>query len=436
MHSALFALIDEVQWLLVVAFLKRHTKKIFPALAYRNYRLFIVGHGISLTGSWMHRMAQGYLVYELTGSALWVGIIDAIGTLPILLFSLFAGVILDHFPKRNVVRITQAVQCLSGITLGFFVITDNASLLALGLLAFINGCASSIDLPARFSLPMDLVGKKDLHAAYALNMSTVHAARILGPAIGGFLIAGIGVGWVFLINGLTFLAPFISFTLISFPPFVQRVHENVIGAIKDGVSYALGHSELRLLLLYTAIFGIFGWSYTTMLPVFASDVYAMGPSGLGLLFSVAGAGTVLGGFVMSGISRLGFNPHRLILFGSILYSVSLFFFTLHPWFTLALGLLFFVGFGQAFQNSTVHTRVQMLCSDTMRGRVSSIQSVMLQGMQPIGSIQVGLVASFFGPQIAVAIGALTMFASGILLYKKFPVKSAQRTFERIEKPIV
>ncbi len=303
----------------MVQFLKRHTKNFFPALAYRNYRLFIMGHGISLTGSWMHRMAQGYLVYEITGSALWVGIIDAIATLPILLFSLFAGVILDHFPKQHVVRITQAVQCLSGITLGIVVLTGNESLLILGVLGFITGCASSIDLPARFSLPMDLVGKKDLHAAYALNMSTVHTARILGPAVGGFLIAGVGVGWVFLINGLTFLAPFIAFTLISFPPFVQRIHDNVFIAIRDGVSYALNHAELRLLLMYTAIFGVFGWSYTTMLPVFASDVYAMGPSGLGLLFSAAGAGTVLGGFVMSGISRLGFNQHRLIIFVTVLY---------------------------------------------------------------------------------------------------------------------
>lgn len=381
-------------------------------------------------------MAQGYLVYDMTHSAFWVGAIDAISTVPILLFSLFAGVILDHFPKRNVVRITQAVQCASGVALGVFVLTDNISLLVLGLIGFIGGCASAVDLPARFSLPMDFVGKRDLHSAYALNMSTVHAARIVGPAIGGFLIAGFGVGWVFLLNGLSFFAPFIAFTLISFPPFVQRVHENVLHAIREGVIYAFKYTELRLLLTYTAIFGIFGWSYTTMLPVFASDVFAMGPSGLGLLFSVAGAGTVLGGFVMSAISHLGFNFHRLILFGSILYSISLLLFTLHPWFVLALGLLFFVGLGQAFQNSTVHTRVQILCSDAMRGRVSSIQSVMLQGMQPIGSFQVGLVASYAGPQIAVAIGAFIMFVSCILLYRRFPGASAQRPFERIEKPVV
>lgn len=371
-------------------------------------------------------------MYELTGSALWVGVVDAIATLPLLFFSLFAGVVLDRFPKRDILRAAQFVQFAIGTTLGMLVLTDHASLFTIGLLGFLSGSVSAMDQPARMGLPIDLVGKRDLHAAFALNMSTVHMARIIGPAFGGFIIAGFGVGWAFLINGLTFLAPCITFSLIRFPPFVKRPRERIVSSITHGIHYVRRHTEIRLLLTYLSVFGLFGWSYTTMLPVFASEVFVLGPSGLGLLFSAAGAGTVLGGVLISALSRLPFNHHKIVLFGSLLFSSALFFFAIQPWYTVALLLLFCIGFGQAFQNSTVHTRVQMLCEDSMRGRVSSIQSVMLQGMQPIGSFQVGLIASYFGAQVAVALGAIIMFVSGIMLYQKLPnTAHSSRVFHRV-----
>jgi len=419
-HSKLTELYCAVEFLSVIQLLKHHTKIVFPALAHRNYRIFITGHGVSLIGSWMFRMAQGYLVYQMTSSAFWVGAIDAISTVPVLMFTLFAGVILDHFPKQYVLCATQLMQFATGLALTILVFSDHVSLSSLAIIGFLSGCAAAVDQPARFSLPIDLVGKKDLHAAYALNVSTVHAARIVGPALGGFVIAGFGVGWVFLFNSLSYLALFIALLYMKFPPFVAHIHKSIIEAIREGLSYAVTHIELRWIFVYMVVLNIFGWSYMTMLPVFASEVFNLGPSGLGFLFSAAGVGTVTGGFIVSARSKHGYNPHKLILFGGLLYSISLFFFSLHSFYTLALLFLFGVGFGQAFQNSTLHTRVQTLTTDRMRGRVSSIQSLVMQGMQPLGSFQVGLVASYLGAPIAVGAGALILFSSALFLYRKFP----------------
>lgn len=225
----------------------------------------------------------------------------------------------------------------------------------------------------------------------------------------------------FLINGLSFAAPVIAFNLINFSPFVKKPHFGTIHAIKEGLNYAFHHELIKFLLFYMSVIGIFGWSYTTMLPVIAQNVFHKDASGLGLLFSAAGAGTVFGALTVSAYSRK-LNPQKLILFGGLVFSISLFLFTLHAIFTLALVLLFIAGFGMAYQNSTIQATIQHRVDDHVRGRVASIQSLMMLGMTPLGSFQVGLVADHYGPQIAVRVGAVMIFLAAIVLYLLSPKK--------------
>lgn len=370
----------------------------------------------------MHRVALGYLVFQMTHSPFWVGAIDALTNLPTTLFSLVGGSIVDRFPKQNILRLTQTLQLVVATALGILVLTDHINLVSLGIMVFLLGMVNALDQPARISLPIELVDQEHLHSAISLNMSVFNSARIIGPAIAGWLIYSFGIGWAFLLNGISFIAPVIAFNFINFAPFIKKPHLGTWHSIREGLIYAFTHKVIRMLLFYMVVIGIFGWSYTTMLPVIASQVFHKDSAGLGLLFSAAGAGTVLGAITISAYSRR-LNPHKLIFFGGLVYSISLFLFTLHSMFYLALGLLFLVGFGQAYQNSTLQAQIQHQVDDHIRGRVSGIQSLMMQGMQPIGSFQVGIAATFLGPQIAIRIGALIILAAALLFFLKSPKKT-------------
>lgn len=399
-----------------------HVRRAFPAFGYKNYRIFFAAQLVSLTGTWMETVSEGYLAFQMTHSPLWVGIIAGLGNLPTTLLALVGGTLVDRYPKRNILRFTQSFQMVTATTLGIIVLSGHITLPILGVMVFLMGLVNAVDQPARISLPIDLVERRHLHSATALNMSIYNSARIIGPAIAGLLIFSVGTGWAFLLNGLSFIAPVIAFNLIDFAPFIEKPHLGTWPSIKEGLHYAFTHKMIRFLFFYMAMIGIFGWSYTTMLPVIAANIFHKDASGLGLLFSAAGAGTVLGAITVSAYSRR-FNPYKLILFGGLVYSIALFLFTLHSIYLLALGMLFIVGFGQAYQNSTLQATIQRHVDDNFRGRVSSIQALMMQGMQPIGSFQVGLVATYMGPQFAVAVGAIVIFIAAILLYLKTPKES-------------
>ncbi len=405
--------------------LKTHSLKLFPAFRYKNYRIFFAAQIISLTGTWMQRVAQGYLVFQMTHSPFWVGAIDAASNLPTTFLALVGGTLVDRFPKKRILQITQTLQLIFATILGILVISGHINLGTLAIMVFILGLVNAVDQPARISLPVDLVDDQYLHSATALNMSMFNSARIVGPAIAGWLIYSVGIGWAFLLNGLSFVAPVIAFSFIKFAPFIPKPHFGTWHAIKEGVSYAFHHEMIKFLLIYMAIIGIFGWSYSTMLPVIADRVFHQGASGLGLLYSAAGVGTVIGALSVSAYSRR-FDSEKLIFFGGLLVSIALFMFTLHSIYILALILLFMVGFGMAYQNSTLQAKVQTSVDDHIRGRVSSIQSLMMQGMTPIGSLQIGIVAEHFGPQLAVRVGAVVIFMAAIVLFLKTPKSSLNK----------
>ena len=365
----------------------------------------------------MQRVALGFLIFQMTGSPLWVGIIDAMSTLPAMFLSFIGGALADRYSKRTILRLTQFLQFVLGTSLGILVITDHATLFSIGVMVLLLGVVNAIDNPTRISIGIELVGKKDLQSATAINMSVFNSARIIGPVLAGWVIFSLGAGWAFLINGISFLAPVIAYQFIQFVPHVKPDHVDTWRSIKDGLAYVRSHRELRLLLLYMGGIAVFGWSYMTILPVLAGTVFHVDAAGLGYLFSAAGVGSVLGALSVSAFGRF-FNPHKLIFFGGTIFTFSLLLAVIHPVFTFALVCLFFVGFGQAYQNSTIQTRIQQVAADHMRGRISSMQSFMTQGMQPFGSLQVGVIASVLGPQVAIGSGAVILFMGAIALFSR------------------
>lgn len=391
----------------------------FPAFKYRNYRIFFVSQTISLVGLWMQMVALGYLVFEMTHSAFWVGTITALNYLPATFFTLIGGTIVDRFPKKNVLQTTQTLSFILATFLGILVITGNINLLSLAVLVTLLGFVNAVDQPARLSVVVDLVDKENLHSATALNMSTFNSARIVGPAVAGWLIFAFGVGWAFLFNGLSFLAPIIAYQFIKFNPFIPKPPISTLNSIKQGLAYAFTHFRIKYFLLYLGVISIFGWSYVAILPVIAEEIFNQGARGLGYFYSVAGVGSVIGAFVTSAIARK-FRSSTLILAGGLTFSLCLFTFSLTNNYLLALFVLLIGGFGMTIQNATVQATIQRLVDDNFRGRVLSIQSLMLMGLHPFGSFQAGAVAEHLGPQFAIRLGAMVIFISAILLFLKRP----------------
>lgn len=393
--------------------------RVFPAFKYRNYKIFFYAQIISLTGHWLQTVAQGYLVFQLTHSAFMVGLMEAIAQAPAMFLTLLGGALADRFPKHIILKITQICQFFFATLLGIFILSGHINLISLGIFAFLLGIARAIDHPTRISIITELVSKKDLHAAISTNMSVFNSARIIGPAVAGWLIVAFGVGWAFLLNGLSFLAPFFAYYLIHFTPHVKKHHAGTLSSIRAGISYAKNHETIRILLLYLSVISIFGWSYTVILPVMAEKVFHTGVQGLGYLYSAAGVGSVLGAISVSAYTKK-FAGKKLILFGGLLYGGALVVFSLTGNYQLALLLLFLTGFGITTQNSTIQATIQHEVEDHFRGRVSSLQALVLMGLHPIGSFQIGTVAQVFGSQIAVRGGGIVLFLSAILLYIKSP----------------
>ena len=391
----------------------------FPAFKHRNYRIFFSAQIISLVGTWMQTVAQGYLAYQLTDSAFWVGIVTAMNHLPATGLSLIGGTLLDRFHKKDVLQITQSLQFIIATILGIVVITDHINLISLMAFSFLLGIVKAIDQPARISIIKDLVSDDNLHSATAMNMSMMNSARIIGPAIAGILIATLGVGWAFLLNGLSFLPPFLAYNFIKFKPFVKKPHFGTIHAIKEGLKYATTHPTIKFLLTYLISISIFGWAYTTILPVTSVEVFKLDASGLGTLYAAAGAGSVFGALVISAWARK-FNKSKLILAGGLIFSLSLLLFSLTNNLYLAIPLLFLSGLGLTTQNSTIQAIIQGRVDDHYRGRVASIQTLILAGLHPIGSIQIGFMAEHFGSQIAIGLGAAIILICSITLFLKGP----------------
>lgn len=388
----------------------------FHALTHRNFRLFWLGQCVSLIGTWMQNIGQSWLVLTLTGSPLLLGILGAVQFLPVTLFSLFAGVIIDKYPKRKILIMTQAISMVLAFILSGLVFTHSVKYSYVLIVALILGFTNTVDIPTRQSFTIEIAGKDDLMNAIALNSATFNLARIIGPAIGALVFGFLGAGWCFFLNGLSFVAVIIGLSKIKAKPYVREKSKdnNMLQEIIDGLKYVKAEPLLLQTLLMVLIVGIFVFNFNIVVPVFAKSVLHQGEKVYGLLMAALGLGSFAGALMISIRSRSG--PKTKVLVGSsliiaaMLMSVS---FTRNYY--LSAVLLIITGVFNIFFSTTANSTLQMTSKDEYRGRVMSVYSLVFVGASPIGNMFAGITCDRLGASLSFFLsGLLTIMGIGLI----------------------
>jgi MFS family permease len=391
----------------------------FAALRYSNYRKWFVGQVLSLMGTWMQSVAQGWLVYQLTGSKFALGTISFIGTLPTLFLMLPGGVVADRLPKRKLMIVTQGSMLVFAAVLAALAWSQTLQVWQIGVLAFLLGVANSFDAPARMAIVPELVeDRADMQNAIALNAMMFNMARVIGPAVGGLVLATAGAAWCFALNAASFLAVLIALLLMVLPNDVgHRSERRVFTDIAEGIRFIGHHSVILPIMILVGAAGIFGFSYAVLLPAYATDVLHTDEAGYGVMNAAVGVGALIGSLLVASLSRRN-NRGIILTMGSILFPLALlglaFVHNLYP----ALLLLLLVGLGFVGQNVQANTLVQMLSPDEIRGRVTSVYSLMFFGTAPFGSLLAGGIAQAIGASLAIALAAAVslIFAFGVMIF--------------------
>lgn len=392
----------------------------FSALRHRNFRLFWLGQVISFTGTWVQYVGQGWLVLKLTDSPFYLGLVGAIGSLPILLFTLLGGVVADRVEKRLILISTQTLSMLLALVFAILLSTEVIQVWHIIILASLLGIVNAFDIPARQSFQIEMVGKEDLMNAIALNSAAFNAARIIGPASAGLLIGYFGLSTCFYINALSFVP--VIFGLIRMT-FKEQKKEAMPGSVKEnileGLRFIKNEPKVYTIITLVAIISLLGIPYITLMPVFARDILKIGPTGLGLLMSSAGVGALIGAV------SLAFRPEinkkgLLAASAGIIFSISLVIFSLSRTLWLSLLILFIGGWGMISLMATANSLLQLSVPDNLRGRVMSSFALVFLGISPIGNLIIGWMAHGMGTPLAVTIGGVLCLVTIILLYWRRP----------------
>jgi MFS family permease len=394
----------------------------FSALRHRNFRLWFIGQTLSMIGTWMQSVAQGWLVYQLTGSEFALGAVSFIGTLPTLFFMLPAGAFADRIPRRRMLLVTQTVMMLLAFTLATLAATHVLQVWHIGVLACVLGIANSFDAPTRQALAVEMVeDRADLMNAIALNSTIINLARVIGPAIGGAVLAAVGATWCFVFNGLSFLAVLAALSLMRLPEIHQEVRTDPLTLqIAEGVRYVWRTPVVRTATAIVAVSSIFGFSYSVLLPAFAVNVLHIGEAGLGGLNTAVGLGALAGSLMVASMSRIR-RKGLVLAAGSLLFPAILIVFAFSKSFVLSLAALSVIGVAFVAQNATANTLIQSIVPDKLRGRVMAVYTLMFFGTAPFGSLQAGSIAQAFGPAAGVAVGAVLTLAFALFVFFAVPV---------------
>ena len=387
----------------------------FPAFQSLNYKLYFSGQLVSMIGTWMQIVAQSWLVLQLTESVFLIGLVMALSTLPTLLFTLYGGVIVDRFPKKEILFFTQICAMVLAFLLGILTIFDWITIWEICVIAFLLGTVNAIDAPARQAFVSELVNKEQLSSAIALNSGMFNSARVIGPTIAGVMIAVIGTGGAFILNALSYVAVLLALRKIKIQDVKPAHLPNPIAAIKEGIQYSVTHPIIRTLFIVIGIVSVFGWSYTTVLPIIAKKDFHAGAAGLGYLYAASGLGSLLATIVITLYSKK-ISPMYFIVGGTIIFSISIFLFSYTKDINMASLLLFLSGFGLLSFASQSNTTIQTLVKSEFRGRVMSIYVLMFIGLTPLGNFQIGLVSEYMGTSFALRAGAVVVLASGLTVF--------------------
>jgi len=405
-------------------------KLIFRALSHRNYRLFFGGQGISLIGTWMQQIAMSWLVYRLTDSALLLGVVGFTSRIPTFLLASLAGVLADRWNRHRVLVITQTLSMIQAMILAILVLTGAIAVWHIIFLSLSLGLINALDIPTRQSFVVDMIEKReDLGNAIALNSSIVNGARLIGPSVAGMLIATLGEGMCFLLNGLSFIAVIFALLAMKITPKKREAQSSkVFQGLKEGFSYAFGFAPIRSVLLLLGLVSLMGMPFTVLMPIFAEKILHGGPQALGFLSGATGVGAIAGSiYLASRKSVLGLG--RIIVISSNLFGIGLIGFSLSRLFWLSLLMMLLTGFGMMVEMASSNTVLQTIVEEDKRGRIMGFYTMAFMGMVPFGSLLAGTLANNIGAPNTVMIGGVACILGSVLFAKKLP------SLRRIARPI-
>jgi predicted MFS family arabinose efflux permease len=392
------------------------------ALAHKNYRLFFSGQSISLIGTWMTRIATSWLVYRLTGSALLLGVVGFAGQIPSFILAPLAGVLVDRWNRHRLLVVTQVLALLQSLALAVLALTGLIKIWHVLVLSVFQGLINAFDMPARQAFVVEMVDKReDLANAIALNSSMVNAARLLGPSIGGVVIAAVGEGWCFMFDAVSYLAVIASLLAMKITPRMLKTTNdaNILQQLREGWTYVVRFAPIRNVLLLLALVSLVGIPYTVLMPVFANDVLHGGPGTLGLLMAASGVGALFGAlFLARRTTVLGlgkFIPLMAATFGA---GLVLFSFTRVLW--LSLALMFVTGLGFMVQMAASNTVLQTIVDEDKRGRVMSFYTMAFMGTAPFGSLLAGTVAQRIGAPHTLLLGGIGCVLGAVWFASSLP----------------
>jgi MFS family permease len=405
----------------------------FAALRNRDFRLLWTGSLIAHIGNWMQQVAQSWLLYELTGSALLVGLNGLIRTAPFLVLSLYAGVLVDRMDRKRLLLWVQSIDLLITLGLAILIATGMVEVWHIYANSVLASLVGAFQIPAQQALLPHLVPRRDLLGAVGLNSMLRKGTQIIGPSLGGLSVWAFGVAETYFINvvGFTVLVVCIAAMRATNPP-TEPSKQGALQAIGDGLRYVRGDAIIGSMLLLEVALSVFG-SFNTMLVVFSKDIFAVGPQGFGLMQSAPGVGTVLGSFVLAWVGDVQ-RKGRLVIIGSIFHGVGIAAFALCPWFPAALVLLAVTGAADIVVGATRNTILQLWARGPMLGRVMSLHAMSSRGMGPLGGFQAGTLTQLIGVQHAVALGGAACIALTLALAWRVPALFALNDEGRVIEP--
>lgn len=391
-------------------------RQTFRALAHRNFRLFFVGQLVSLIGTWMNNTASGWLIYQLTGSKALLGVVAAASTAPMLLLSTWGGWTADHYPKRSILLTTQVGSMLISFALAFLVWRGSVQPWQLIALAAVGGSIMAFDMPARQSFVVEMASRRDLTNAISLNSAAFNGARIIGPSVAGVLMAHVGIAMCFFVDGVSFIAVIGGLLLMRLAPHKAPTRlESLFGDAVSGFRYVWNTPRLMRIFFLFAVVGIFGWSYSVLMPAIARDVLKVNEQSYGMLLASNGVGAFCGALTVAAIGHR-FQSRTLALGGIWLFSTMIVCFAFTHFLWLAMIFLAGSGFGMLLFFSSANSAVQTSVSDDMRGRVMGIWALAFGGTVPIGSLEAGTLAHYIGSPATITIGAITCASAAFAVW--------------------
>ena len=377
----------------------------FAALSHRNYRLFFFGQIVSLIGTWMNNTAEGWLVYQITGSKALLGVVAAASTAPMLFLATLGGWLADHRPKRSILVVTQAVSMVISLVLAFLVWHGAVRPWQLIALAALGGVVMAFDMPARQSFIIEMTNRENLVNAIALNSAVFNGARVVGPSVAGLLMANVGIAMCFFLDGISFIAVIAGLLLMRLAPHRSpERRETVFAGAISGFRYVWNTPRLRRIFFLFGVVGVFGWSYAVLMPAIARDVLKVSEASYGLLLAASGLGALCGALAVAAAGQ-NVHPRKLALGGTWLFSASIACFAFMRVLWPAMICLALAGFGLLLFFSSANSAVQTSVSDDMRGRVMGIWALAFGGAVPLGGLEAGTMAHYYGAPATIVLGA-------------------------------